>query len=323
MHKEQTPQLVQMPVKMKLPEPLVFTPSATHKYTILLLHGRGRKADAFAGEMIPLQQALPHAKLVFPWAPKHRATVYKKSLTSQWFDDWHLSPDLQSTDVVHSRYDEGLQTSGLGETVAYLHALIAEEAAIVGGAQNVVLGGFSQGAAASLVAALLWDGEQRLGAVLAMCAWLPYTKQMAQLLQRGDDEGDLDNERGKEQKGDEVDLFERTPSQDEEIDPGIEGVEAVLEWLREEIDLPRSREPRWRKYNDHTPVMFCHGLNDEKVAPERSQRASEFLLSLGLDSVERKEYPGVGHETCGGIKADMVAFLQLVLEEDATLPMVS
>lgn len=55
-------------------------------------------------------------------------------------------------------------------------------------AQNVILGGLSQGCAAALIATLLWDGEP-LAAAFGMCGWLPYR-------------GHIDN-------GDEDDIFAR------------------------------------------------------------------------------------------------------------------
>lgn len=70
---------------------------------------------------------------------------------------------------------------GLRETTAYLHTLIREEIALLraagGGSRDIVLGGLSQGCAASLVAAALWDGEEwPLGAVVGMCGWLPFVE---------------------------------------------------------------------------------------------------------------------------------------------------
>lgn len=300
-----------MSIEKDPPKPLTLSPSGTHETTIILLHGRGRKADVFASEMGFLQQALPHAKLIFPWAPKQRATIYKKSITRQWFDDWHLNPDLQSTDVVHSRYDDGLQTSGLGDTVAYLHGLVTEEARRVGGAQNVVLGGFSQGAAASLVAALLCDGEQRLGGVMAISAWLPYVSQMADLLRRKcGEETSCD---GGEQDEDVFDPFERTTSQDGEVDQNIEGGGVMLEWLRGQVDVQQTKDPRLHGDLGGIPVMFYHGLSDDKVPPERSLEAQEYISCLGLKFVERKTYPGVGHQISSNMKADIAASLQSTL----------
>lgn len=302
-----------MSIENAPPKPLVLAPSGTHQTSVILLHGRGRSADVFVSEMAFLQQVLPDTKFIFPWAPKQRATVYKKSITRQWFDDWHLNPDLQSTDVVHVRYDEGLQISGLGDTVAYLHDLIGEEARGVGGAQNVVLGGFSQGAAASLVAALLWDGEQRLGGVVAISAWLPYVSQMADLLRRKSDEETPHD--GAKQDKDDFDPFERILPQDDGVDRNSEGTEFVLEWLREQVDLQQTKNQRLHEDLGDSPVMFYHGLSDDKVPPERSLEAQEHISCLGLKFVERKTYPGVGHEISSNMTADIAAFLRSTLGE--------
>lgn len=297
-----------MPVEQSFSEPLVFAPTAVHTHTIILLHGRGSKAAIYVQELASLQQAFPHAKLIFPQARKQRATVYKKSITRQWFDDWHLSSDLQSTDVVHMRYDEGLQTSGLGETVLYLHGLIRAEALLVGGARKVVVGGFSQGAAASLVAALLWNGSERLGGVVAMSGWLPYLRQMTEMLEVGEDGGSGDQGMPVEEEDlDNFDPFDRAACPGE-TGRGSGGVEAALGWLREEIDMPADGDHRLQS----TPFLFCHGLNDRKVEPDRSQDASEFLARMGMKSVERKCHTGHAHEVSGLMLDDVVGFLQSV-----------
>jgi pimeloyl-ACP methyl ester carboxylesterase len=152
----------------------------------------------------------------------------------QWFDDWHLRPEL-SGDFVSHRYDEGLQISGLGKTVRYLHDLVAQEAELVGGVQNVVLGGISQGCAASLVAALVWEGDDRLGAVVGMCGWLPYLTQMQEVMQaQGDSAGKVG------EAGDDFELFERLTSP--LASPSVAGsADAAVGWLRDELELPRIR----------------------------------------------------------------------------------
>ena len=48
------------------------------------------------------------------------------------------------------------------------------------GAENIILGGLSQGCAAALIATLLWDGEP-LAAVFGMCGWLPYRAHMQEI----------------------------------------------------------------------------------------------------------------------------------------------
>lgn len=304
-----------MPIEQEFPGPLVIAPTANHTRTIFLLHGRGSKADTFASEMALLQKASPHAKLIFLQARKQRATVYKKSITRQWFDDWHLNPNLQSTDVVHSRYDEGLQTSGLGATVSYLHGLIRAETALVGGAQNVAIGGFSQGAAAALVTALLWDENESLGGLVALSAWLPYTRQMADILESGSSgDGEQDVPPGAEAP-DDFDPFERPPSP-EELDQSVGGVQAALNWLRAEIDMPADGDLRLRRVRTargDTSVLFCHGIDDHQVEPERSREASDFLSRLGIESVERRSYASLGHEVSDRMVGDVVEFIQSVM----------
>lgn len=330
-----------MPVGDTISPPLVFDPlSGVHKYTVILLHGRGKTANDFAegvlgtiirkapnldedSDLAPteeepftppqppksFQQCLPDSRFVFPSARKQRATVYKRSIVRQWFDDWHLGPE-QATDAVDSRYDEGLQTSGLGETVARIHDLVAREAALVGGARNVALGGISQGAAASLTAALLWQGEEALGGVVGMCAWLPYRAQIMNVHSTGachDDRGGeklcIDADDGM----DDFDPFDRPSNPQRE-----ETVRGALEWLREEIELPSTR-PGWEdRAKDPPPVMLCHGLEDMKVEPERSQEAAKVMPGLGMGPVLRKTYLGVGHDFSDEMLSDVFGFLRQV-----------
>ncbi|KKY37725.1 putative phospholipase carboxylesterase family protein [Diaporthe ampelina] len=157
---------------------------------------------------LALAEALPHARFVFPIAPKQRATVYKRSVIRQWFDDWHLG---FAADEVDSRYDLGLQTTGLGRTVAYLHRLVAEEAALVGGTRNIILGGISQGCAASLVASLLWEGSEALGGVVGMCGWLPYISQMRGQMGIAVEDDVIHSTSGKDLEEDGFDPFDSIP----------------------------------------------------------------------------------------------------------------
>lgn len=85
-----------------------------------------------------------------------------------WFDVTTLAPSLSQ--VVASR--------GLGEDAAgilasrdYLHGLIQDEVSAGIPADRVVLGGFSQGGAMSLVAGL--SAPAKIAAIVALSAWLP------------------------------------------------------------------------------------------------------------------------------------------------------
>lgn len=347
-----------MPVEHAFPEPLVYEPaSGIHKHTVILLHGRGGSADAFGPAILntalplgststsmqtcprgrrterpacdgmpaepanhnrptTLAQALPHARFVFPTAPKKRATVYRRSIIRQWFDDWHLG---FTADEVDSRYDFGLQTDGLGRTVAYLHGLVAEEGELVGGTHNVILGGISQGCAASLVASLLWEGEERLGGIVGMCGWLPYLSQIKGQLELGVEDNvissgvDKDSE---EEAG--FDPFDRSafPGCDAtspgDIDTGG-CVAAALDWLRGELDMPRRQSATSHALRSSIPAMMCHGQDDGKVEVGKGSEAAEFLSALGMGPLCFKEFAGVGHEFSAGMLFDIAKFIQGVL----------
>lgn len=126
---------------------------------------------------------------------------------------------------------------GLRETTAYLHALIREEIALLrpsaGGARDIVLGGLSQGCAASLVGAALWDGEEgSLGAVVGLCGWLPFVEGvMAAGSGCGGGGGSVDLfERGGKDEGG-LDSFERDGGEEVEEGKGFGAVEVLREML--------------------------------------------------------------------------------------------
>ena len=155
-------------------------PLSTHLQSIIILHGRGSSAQEFGPPLLSspvspsqtqtLRAAFPHAKFIFPTASKRRTVIYNRASINQWFDYWSLAEPTER---------EELQIEGLRESSAYIHSLLREEIVIVG-AGNVVLGGLSQGCAASLVALLMWQGEP-LCAAFGMCGWLPFRKQMEEI----------------------------------------------------------------------------------------------------------------------------------------------
>ena len=143
--------------------PLIIPPHHTHKTTLIILHGRGSTAQKFAEPLLthlvsplptastsppkPFQSYFPHTRFIIPTAPLRRAVAFNRSLIHQWFDTWSITqPEVK----------QHLQMPGLRETTAYLHDLLDSEIEQVGKGK-VVLMGLSQGAAASLVAGVLWE----------------------------------------------------------------------------------------------------------------------------------------------------------------------
>ncbi|CAD6590312.1 MAG: hypothetical protein ASARMPRED_004722 [Alectoria sarmentosa] len=270
------------------PGPLVVPASATHRQTFIILHGRGSNAASFGPDLLAtkvstspdtLKDAFPHVKFIFPTASKRRAVIYNRSVINQWFDNWSLQTPTKR---------EELQINGLRETSAYIHNLLRGEMELVG-ASNVVLGGLSQGCAASLISLLTWDGPP-LAAVFGMCGWLPFRKQMKDIAQPSSD--CEDNE----------DLFARS-DQYEDVPPAAQ----AGAFLREELEMSPAIS---RMSFQDTPVFLGHGTKDEKVPINLGREAADCLKSMGVE-VFWKDYDDLGHWYSITMLDDLVAFLEM------------
>ncbi|KAF2831513.1 alpha/beta-hydrolase [Ophiobolus disseminans] len=263
--------------------PLIIPPTSTHKTTLIILHGRGSTADKIAhpllahpvshlasatnpdanvdpAEPTSFQAHFPSTKFIFPTAPLRRAAAFNRSSIHQWFDNWSLTePEVK----------QHLQVPGLRETTQYLHGLLREEIALVG-MGNVVLMGLSQGAASSLIAAMLWEGQED---------------------EDGNGEDMFDRGEGDDGGGT---RFERAVRWlREELDVENEGSGCVGE-------MPAMQS---------MPVFIGHGTDDEKVPVRFGKMAAEFLAGLDV-GVEWKEYEALGHWYSADMLRDIVAFLK-------------
>lgn len=324
---------------MDYPGPLIFEPlQQPHQQTFIFLHGRGSWAEKFGPELLQtpiqnpsrdlprphyneekpsahesksalqtqnpavthLQAEFPHARFVFPTAARRRATIYKRAHTHQWFDNWKLDPPATER--------EELQIGGLCETTRFLHELLREEIAIVpGGARNVVFGGLSQGCAASLVALLLWEGED-LGAIVGMCGWLPFAESLMAEIRGEENEQHDYGALG-------YDPFAVDAYDHDETGHGATASSAqrTVIWLREQLDLPVPKLPSELLPLKKIPIFLGHGGQDEKVSIVLGRRASECLSELGA-SVCWKEYDNLGHWYSSEMLNDLLHFLRGISE---------
>ncbi|RHZ58129.1 uncharacterized protein CDV56_103020 [Aspergillus thermomutatus] len=212
-----------MPSSKPYPPPLVIPPlrNDQHTHTIILLHGRGSNSERFGHVFIEstgIAKRLPTTKFIFPTARKRRSTVLKRIPINQWFDNYSLEDPNTRTE---------LQLDGLQESSEFLRRLIDEEAellsndpAVGDGYRRVVIGGLSQGCAASVFCLLggfpsvREGGESKLlGGFIGMSGWLPFEGEIAGLLKidAGDREGsqseaeeDYDNPFAHDTDGDDV-----------------------------------------------------------------------------------------------------------------------
>lgn len=289
---------------------------------MIVLHGRGSTAERFAepfltcpvpspaasetaeaasGEEMVFQDYLPNTKFVFPTAPLRRAVAFNRNLTHQWFDKW--SPR-------HPELKQHLQIPGLRETSTYLHDLIRQEIDIVG-APNLVLAGLSQGCASSLVATLLWEGEP-FGAVVGMCGYLPFGKDMAYVV--ADEEDDPDNP-FTETTGDTKRV---TALNSEEY--GIDAkCKKAVEWLHTELDMDEKDTQTVSPPIRSIPIFMGHGKQDPLILYEHGKHAADLLRVIGAD-VEWSSYHGLHHWYSEDMLRDIIDFLGIRKGWGSTIP---
>ncbi|KAL8963774.1 MAG: hypothetical protein Q9183_004970 [Haloplaca sp. 2 TL-2023] len=272
------------------PECLIIPPVQEHKQTFILLHGRGSNATTFGppfldtkiSETQTLRSSFPHAKFILPTASKRRAQIYHRSVINQWFDNWSLETPNERT---------YLQIEGLRESSAYIHLLLQSATEEVG-AENVVLGGLSQGCATTLVAVLTWNGEP-IRAAFGMCGWLPFRKQMEDILITNDGNPDDGME----------DVFE-TYGGAEEYDADV--AFHAVGFLREELGMDNGgKDLVFRKI----PLFLAHGAEDHRVPVELGREAVSCLKRLDIH-VEWCEYDELGHWYSGAMLRDLVSTLK-------------
>lgn len=156
--------------------PLAISPTDTnHTHTVVFLHGRGDTPQNFAYSLHSspdaqgrsLIEAFPSLRWVFP---------EPGAQSCQWFDIWNVADFADR---------EHLQAPGLRASVTRMRAVIAREAAALGGRwDRIVLAGISQGSATGVHALLNLDvpsmpaGDdalpRRLAAFLSFSARMPF-----------------------------------------------------------------------------------------------------------------------------------------------------
>lgn len=284
-----TTQPAQKRVLSAYPDPLVVPPIADHQQTLIILHGRGSNANDFGPLLLDtrisdshtVRSSFPNAKFIFPTASKRRAQIYKRSVIHQWFDNWSLQEPNERT---------GLQVEGLRETSSYIHSLIRQAIDEIG-ARNVILGGLSQGCAATLISLLTWDGEP-IAAGFGMCGWLPFRKQMediarpSELEQVNDGEGDLF-------EASEEDTIADLPNQ-------------AASYLLEELELSQ-KQPSMSF--QQVPLFLGHGVKDEKVPIGLGREAASCLRAMDME-LRWSEYEGLGHWYSSEMLSDLAEFLK-------------
>ncbi|KNC99734.1 palmitoyl-(protein) hydrolase [Spizellomyces punctatus DAOM BR117] len=146
---------------------LVVPAKSKHTATVFFLHGLGDSGNGWAPVAKMLQPLLPHVKWVLPHAPQKPVSINFGMAMPAWYDIHHLGPG--------GREDE----AGVMDSVSKITELINDEIRSGISADRIVLGGFSQGAAVSIVYSL--TSNTRLAGFTCLSGYLPLTTNIDKL----------------------------------------------------------------------------------------------------------------------------------------------
>jgi len=152
------------PETLKMPQPVVVSPSTKHSATVIFLHGLGDTGHGWADTIASIRPS--HVKVICPTAGKMPVTLNSGFAMPSWFDLYSLDPA--------GKEDE----AGIKRAAQQVELLVAEEVKAGIPADRIVLGGFSQGGALALYTAL--HSHTKLAGVVALSCWLPLHKQLDQ-----------------------------------------------------------------------------------------------------------------------------------------------
>lgn len=147
-------------------ETIELHPAGDAVASVIILHGLGADGTDFLPmcDQIDLG-AIGPVRWVLPRAPVRPVTINGGYEMRAWYD------------ILGTQIDRREDESGLRESMREVHALIARERARGVPANRIVLGGFSQGCAMTLLAGLRYP--ERLGGLLGMSGYLPLAASTA------------------------------------------------------------------------------------------------------------------------------------------------
>jgi len=156
-------------------QPLKFVqvlPTAKHTATVFFIHGLGDSGSGWEPVADMLSDGLPHVKWVLPNARMQPVTLNYGMPSPSWFDIFALGDRSMP-----EREDE----KGTLESAAAIDALIKDEIEKNNiPSQRIIVGGFSQGGALSMLIGL--TTQRRLGGIIVLSAWLPLRNQVGSML---------------------------------------------------------------------------------------------------------------------------------------------
>jgi len=139
--------------------PVILQATKKHTASLIFLHGLGDTGFGWAGALNTIKPSF--LKVICPTAPMIPVTLNGGMSMPAWYD-------IRSLD---EKDPEREDMEGVSWAVSLLHGLVKQE--VEGGVseERVLVGGFSQGGAVALSAALQYPGS--LGGCVALSTYLP------------------------------------------------------------------------------------------------------------------------------------------------------
>lgn len=130
-------------------------------FDLFWLHGMGVDGADFEELQSELQQyaGIENANLILPTAPERKITMFNKEMPA-WFD---LNTDIQDDDFAED-------IAGMNESVRYVQEII-EERHEKYPENQIVIGGFSQGAVIALLAG--YTLTEKIDAIICLSGFIP------------------------------------------------------------------------------------------------------------------------------------------------------
>lgn len=116
------------------------------KSAIIMVHGLGDSGSGmtFLSEYLNRNPFFQNTNFIFPNAPRKKVLACGNEMTTSWFNilDWSLTP-------------EGLDSNDIEKSLGYLKQFVQSQVDEGISPSNIILGGFSQGAALALTSSLV------------------------------------------------------------------------------------------------------------------------------------------------------------------------